>query len=207
MKPSCAKILLFLGSFILLHSQQAFAEETSIEEEQQRVIAEIFDEALGFSAGPMTGTGLTYHRTVGNRGWQIVAGALYAPELQFYGNLLDYSIGFSHNWRVFSSQWRDILGGNLYIFTSAMHRGYIPWVDDSYYDEESETYVEVTPYAGSYTPGFTIGFGIGMELIGFSHLSIPIEVGYGLTWSPTPPSVVNQIAVDLYPQISFRYRY
>ncbi|WP_144082876.1 hypothetical protein [Salinispira pacifica] len=207
MKTIYNKTLLCFGALLFLVLTPAFSIESENSEAHHTPIAEVYDEALGFSAGPMTGTGLTYHKTYGSKGWQIVAGALYSPEIQFYGNLLDYSLGFSHHWRVFSSQWKDILGGNLYIFTSIMHRGYIPWVDDSYYDEESETYVEVPPYSGSYTPQFTAGFGIGMELIGFSHFSIPIEVGYGLTWLPTAGSLQNQFAVELYPQISFRYRY
>ncbi len=171
----------------------------------------LYDEALGFFGGTMSGIGLSYHKTNGTTGWQAVAGALYSPEISWGSDLLFYNVGLTHLWKVYSNAWREILAGNLYIFTSIMHDGRIPRdydvVETGELDSGGNPLYEDVVTVGDYTPRITLGFGIGIEIIGFEHFSIPVEVGYGFSWLPTAGDIQDQFLIDLYPQIGFRYRY
>lgn len=170
-----------------------FAEE---EETESNAFAQ-YPEALGFYYGEIAGTGLTYHRWNDGVGYQVTAGALYLPP-DAGGNLLDYVVGFENSYTVYSEDFTNWLSGLLSLFWGVNHRGFIPVT----YDEE--TY---EPVIGSYTPTFTLGGGIGIEVLWFKHFSIPFEVGYGATYLPLESAAIDMFLVDLYFQAGFRYRY
>ncbi|MBN2051840.1 MAG: hypothetical protein JW760_15415 [Spirochaetales bacterium] len=157
-----------------------------------------FPEALGFYYGMISGTGLTYHRWDNNRGYQITAGALYLPPEAGNMNILDYVVGFENQYVVYSEDFTGWLSGLLSLFWGINHRGYIPV--EYNYDTDTST-------IGSYVPTFTLGGGIGIEVLGFKHFSFPFEVGYGATYLPLADRVADMFLVDLYFQAGFRYRY
>ncbi|TVR58563.1 MAG: hypothetical protein EA426_09570 [Spirochaetaceae bacterium] len=163
-----------------------------------------FPSAIGFYAGIISGTGMSYQKWTPSFGYQITAGALYLPEGTGFGNLLDYSVGLQFQFPISGDDFSDRLAGQLYIFTGVNHSGYIPWVFSRGDDlDEPGTYS-----IGSYTPGVTVGAGFGIEVVLFRRFSIPFELGYAASVYPLQlDDPVNAFAVRIAPQGGFRYRY
>src|SRR6056297_1852026 len=95
-KAVIKKLLCVICLFGILVSF-TFAEE---KKESVTAFAE-FPEALGFYAGRISGTGLTYHKWVDGVGYQVTAGILYLPPAAGEGSLVDignnifnYVVGF-----------------------------------------------------------------------------------------------------------------
>ncbi len=157
--------------------------------------------ALGFQGGEISGTGLSYQRWRGEWGYQIAAGALYnAPSADafLFDNVLDYSLGFQLQRSVFASDFNERVAGQLYWTVGVNHSGSIP----REYDEDSGIHT-----TGDYIPVFGIGAGLGIELVFYEHISIPIELLYGMFWRGVDGDLADQLQVTLVPQIAFRYRY
>lgn len=192
------KLLCLMGLFGILVTF-TFADE---KQEAATAFAE-YPEALGIYYGEISGTGLAYHKWVDGVGYQVTAGILYMPP-ESAGNLLDYVIGFENSYTVYSEDFTDWLSGLLSLFWGVNHRGFVR-VENVVYDDA--TYELASYTIGPYTPTFTIGGGIGIEVLGFKHFSVPFEFGYGATLSPLESSVVDMFLVDLYLQAGFRYRY
>lgn len=174
---------------------------------------EAFPEALGVSFGRITGTGLHYHRWSGPVGYGASAGALYmplpntsstmGPAMSPWGGyvLLDYNVGGTLQRRVYGDVFSDWFTGSLYLFTGLDHRGYIP------VETELEESQEPRYRVGSYAAELSTGIGIGIELILFRHISVPVEFGYGATWTMTESNFADALVVQLYGQTALRYRY
>jgi hypothetical protein len=181
---------------------------------------EIYPKSLGFQYGEISGTGLSHHWGEGTTGYQIAAGGIYVPYapgdeymgLSYPPTTLDYTIGVEAQFRVYGDAFTNWLTGQLYLFAGLNHRGYIPLhtVAEEYLDESNpamSVWVEPVYSAGVYTPVVGLGGGIGIELIFFTHFSIPIELGYAVQWSPTITNLAEQFTLNLIPQVGFRYRY
>jgi len=179
---------------------------------------ETFPEALGGFAGQISGTGLHYHRWIGQNAFQVTGGILYIPfdptDYYLYGlydSTLDYSVGGEFQRRVYGEAFTNWLAGSLYLFAGGRHHGYIPinLVAEGYVVPASdpEEWVDPVFAVGTFQAEVTIGAGIGMELILFRHFSIPIEFGYGATWIMTEADLVDAFLVSPYGQSGFRYRY
>ena len=176
---------------------------------------EIFPEALGGFAGQISGTGLHYHKWIGQNAFQVTGGILYVPfdltEEPLFDSTLDYSVGGEFQRRVYGEAFTNWLAGSLYLFAGARHHGYIPinLVAEGYVVPASdpEEWVDPVFAVGTFQAEVTIGAGIGMELILFRHFSIPIEFGYGATWIMTEADLVDAFLVSPYGQSGFRYRY
>ena len=166
-----------------------------------------FPNALGIAYGPISGTGLHYHRWAGDSGYQFAAGVLYLPpdELSWAENMLDYVAGGAYQRRIYGDRFANWLAGSLYLFAGGNHRGFIPIevVDRDPGDPGGE----IDRVVGSFAAEFTLGIGIGIEIILFRHISIPVEFGYGATWTATEPELRNAFRVNLYGQTALRYRY
>ena len=159
-----------------------------------------YPNALGAAFGPITGIGLHYHRWAGSTGYQFTGGIIYFPPGEGPGLIsLDYNLGGAIQWQLYGDRFAPWLSGNLSLFAGANHRGYIP-VEIT----ESEP---VTYSSGSFQAEITVGPGIGIELILYDHLSIPVEFGYGASWTVTEPDLSRAIRVQLYGQTALRYRY
>jgi len=161
-----------------------------------------YPKALGFQGGSISGTGLSYFRQLSDFSWQVTGGVLYLPLSQdSYGDILSYVVGFETHFPVYDETITNWLGGQLYLFLGLNHKGVIP-------TSITGTGDAAVKVMGAYTPSVGIGGGIGIELILFQHFSIPLELGYGLTYSPTlGAGIADQLAVNLMPQAGFRYRY
>lgn len=179
-----------------------------------------FPSALGASYGPISGSGLHYHQWRGNLGYQATAGVLYVPfDQESMWNLdltLDYNLGGEVQRRVYGDAFSNWLTGSLYLFAGGNHRGYIPVVlvqeevydnNDTPDDFSDDTYIEPVYDTGTFQAELTLGAGIGIEVILFQHFSIPVEVGYGATWTATEPDLAQAFMVDILVQAAFRYRY
>ena len=160
-----------------------------------------FPSAIGFYAGIISGTGMSYQRWTPSFGYQITAGALYLPEGTGGGNLLDYSVGVQFQFPISGDDFSDRLAGQLYIFTGVNHSGYI--------ERYALSDPEAAPQSpGPYTPLFKIGAGVGIEVVLFRRFSIPFELGYAASLNPLMlDDPVNAFAIRIAPQGGFRYRY
>lgn len=58
-----------------------------------------------------------------------------------------------------------------------------------------------------YVPRFHLAVGVGTELLLFSRFSFSGEIGYGLTWSPTLSTLIEQLQAGLVGQGTFQYRF
>ncbi len=179
---------------------------------------ETFPKALGGYFGPISGSGLHYHKWIGQNAFQVTGGIIYIPfdptDYYFYGlydSTLDYTIGAEYQRRVFGEAFTNWLAGSLYLFAGGRHRGYIPinLVAEGYCEDPDECTVWIDPVfaVGTFQAEVTIGAGIGMELILFRHFSIPIEFGYGGTWTVTESNLEDAFLVNVYGQSGLRYRY
>ena len=166
---------------------------------------EAFPSALGVAFGPISGTGLHYHRWNGPTGFQVAAGILYLPpgEVGWMSNMLDYNVGGAFQRRVYGDRFADWLAGSLYLFAGGNHRGYIPVIGPVSVPEGEAVDYRV----GSYQAELGLGAGIGFEIILFRHFSIPADFGYGASWTMTEPDLSNAFRVQLYGQTALRYRY
>ncbi len=174
---------------------------------------ETFPEALGGYFGPISGSGLHYHRWIGQIGFQVTGGIIYVPfdpaEWSLFGSTLDYTIGGEFQRRVYGEAFTDWLAGSLYLFAGGRHRGYIPInvVADGYTDPVTDLWVDPVFAVGTFQADVTVGAGLGIELILFRHFSIPIEFGYGATWIMTEATLADAFLVNAYGQSGLRYRY
>lgn len=176
---------------------------------------ETFPQALGGFYGPFSGTGLHYQRWFGQTGFHVAGGVIYVPysdtDLWYPDTTLDYAIGGEFQHRVYGEAFTNWLAGSLYLFAGAQHRGFIPveLVADGYYTDPNDesTWVDPVFAVGSFQAQISIGAGIGIELIVFRHFSVPLEFGYGATWTPTEPVLANAFAVGPNVQTGLRYRY
>ena len=163
-----------------------------------------FPSAIGFYAGIISGTGMSYQKWTPGFGYQITAGALYLPEEAWSGNLLDYSIGVQFQFPISGDDFSDKLAGQLYVFTGLNHSGYIPWD----YTRGDDLDDPGTYSVGAYTPVVTVGAGFGIEVVLFRRFSIPFELGYAASLNPLMlDDPVNAFAIRIAPQGGFRYRY
>ena len=185
--------------FILVYSAAVlFAEE-------EPEAFEEFSRALGFQAGEISGTGLSYQVWKQETGFQFTLGAVYVPpEEAWYSNILDYTSGFEVQHRVYGEDFTSWISGLLYLFAGLNHRGYIPV--EEVLDEGSDP-VTYSFETGSYHPIIALGGGIGIEIIIFRHFSVPFELGYCIFWNPLGGDFMDQFEINLVPQGGFRYRY
>lgn len=176
---------------------------------------EVFPEALGGYYGPFSGSGLHYHRWIGEAGFHVTAGIIYIPfdadDFRFSDTTLDYAAGGEYQRRVYGEAFTNWLAGSLFLFAGAQHRGYVPveLVAEGYEvpDSDPVEYVDPVYEVGSFQAEFSVGAGIGVELILFRHFSIPLEFGYGGTWTVTNPDITSAISVGPNVQTGLRYRY
>ena len=174
---------------------------------------EEYPQALGFQYGEISATGLSYQRWGGRTGLMVTGGIIYVPYdansyLMWFETTLDYAVGAEVQYRVYGEDFAQWLSGQLYVFAGLKHRGYIPLnVVEEGRVEPDEIWVEPTYAAGSYQPVIGLGGGIGIEIILFRHFSLPLELGYGVDWSPLAGEIGKQFNVNLRPQVGFRYRY
>ena len=168
-----------------------------------------FPQALGFQYGEISGSGLSYHLWRDSIGFQVAGGIVYIPlhDDYWYDRTLDYSVGTEMQLRVYGEDFDSWLSGQLYGFAGINHGGYIPIIEVTEATEIGDEFIPPELAAGAYTPTFGLGIGIGIEIILFRHFSIPIELGYGLEWTPTAGNAGQQFNIDLRPQAAFRYRY
>ena len=174
-----------------------------------------FPQALGGFYGPFSGSGIHYHRWFGDTGLHANFGVIYVPfgtDMWWDGGTtLDYSLGAEYQRRVYGEVFAPWLTGSLYVFAALRHRGYIPviLVAEGYYadPEDPNTWVDPVFELGTYQAELTVGAGIGVELILFRHLSLPVEFGYGANWTVTEPDLADAFAVGPNLQVGLRYRY
>lgn len=163
-----------------------------------------YPQALGFSGGNIIGPGISWMNWTGRTGVQLAAGILYSPpdaDSWYSDDVLDYSLGAEVLRRMYGDTYAPWFTGQLYIWGSLKHHGFIPVV------EKTEIGTEEYEYSsGDYTPGVAVGAGIGIEMIIFKHFSIPFEFGYLAEMEFLSDDAVP-LTVDLATQGGIRYRY
>lgn len=155
---------------------------------------ELFDESLGVQFGNVSGWGLSYQKNFGGSALQATLGLLYDSNAS-WGSVLDYVVGAEWQRTLYGDGFANWLDGQIYLLTALTHRGNVSILD--------YTTNELAPFEAT----FTAGFGIGVEIVLFKHFSIPVECGYVVSWIPTRSGILNQLKVDLHPQVGLRYRY
>jgi len=176
---------------------------------------EAFPQSLGGFYGEFSGAGIHYHRWIGSDAFHVNAGIVYVPfsvdDWWFAGTTLDYAVGGEYQRRVYGEAFASWLAGSLYLFVGAQHRGYIPvnLIAEGYYvdPEDPESYVDPVYEVGTYQAAVSTGAGIGVELILFRHLSVPLEFGYGAAWTITEASLADAFLIGPGFQVGLRYRY
>ena len=162
-----------------------------------------FQKALGFQGGQLSGLGLSYQEWKGDKGYQVAAGAMYYPNGEYSYRILDYTIGLELQSSLYHDSFSNWLAGRLYLFAGLNHQGYINMVDIDPNPDDS-----VYEYApGAFQVVIGLGGGIGVEATLFDHFSIALEIGYGVFWTPTKPTLLEQVTVNIVPQVGLRYRY
>jgi hypothetical protein len=159
-------------SVCIMALSPAFAEEAETISTKQ-----VFDNALGVYATTIgfseaTG-GLQYQHWFDNVGFQITAGGSYNP--QSYWRSLNYTVLLDGLFSVYHDNITRWLSGNLYVWATVGHHGYI-----SAYD------VYGTTTGQTFVPNFVAGAGIGIETVLFRHFSIPIQFGYTAEFPVAP---------------------
>ena len=176
---------------------------------------EAYPQALGGFYGPFSGTGLHYQNWIGTSGFHVNGGIVYVP-LDDGGwwpsqTVLDYAVGGEYQRRVFGEAFTNWLAGSLYLFAGGQHRGYNPVevVAEGYEIPDSDPVEWVDPVygVGAYQAELSVGVGIGIELILFRHFSVPLEFGYGATWTVTEPAFADALSIGPNVQTGLRYRY
>jgi len=181
-------VLMFL---LVLTPLMVFTEEP----EPDRVPPyEAYSRGLGFSAGMLSGVGISFRKWHDRLGYQVVAGVSYSSEgVGLIGlNYTDYWVSLEGYRALFSGELAKWLFGQLYLFAAVHHSGYIPIS----YDYDTEQYIR-----GSFAPRLRGGVGFGIEVGLFSHFSFVFELGYGAMWEP------GSFSIDLIPQGTFQYRF
>ena len=172
-----------------------------------------YPKALGAQYGLISATGISYQQWIDQIGLQLTGSIIYEPfdEDLWYGTddgTLDYNAGAEVQFRIFGADFTPWLSGQLYAFVGVKHRGYISidTIQEQVCDENS--CVDPVFAVGSYKPVVGLGGGIGTEIILCRHFSIPVEIGYGVDWSPLSGSdIADQLIVELRPQVGLRYRF
>ena len=171
-------------SLLILTPILAFAQT----ETESESVFEEYPSALGFAAGDLSGTGISYRHWFDIKtGFQITGGVLYRAD-EFSGSTLDYTLGAELLRSMFAAEYAGWLHSQLYIFGALIHGGQIP-------------------SGGSYIPGLGAGAGIGVELGLFRHFIMNLELGYGAFWENSGRTFADQLEVKLVPQIGLMYRY
>jgi hypothetical protein len=171
-------------SLLILTPILAFAQT----ETESESVFEEYPSALGFAAGDLSGTGISYRHWFDIKtGFQITGGVLYRAD-EFSGSTLDYTLGAELLRSMFAAEYAGWLHSQLYIFGALLHGG-------------------LFKSGNSFTPGIGAGAGIGAELGLFRHFTMNLELAYGAFWRDINRPILDELEVNLIPQISLMYRY
>ena len=171
-----------LALLLVLLPTVLFSQETGSD---KAASSELSSRGLGFSAGSIMGTGLSWQQWMGRFGYQVIGGAYYVPPGSSLGfPNLDYWVGAEGFYQLFGDQFARWLSSRLYLFTGLGHHGYMRGVDAS--------------TIGPYQAEFAIAAGFGIDAALFRHVAVNVEVGYAARWP---------LEVDLVFQTSAHYRF
>ena len=156
---------------------------------------EQYPHSLGVQVGRLSGIGASYQKWTDTFGYQVAGGLIYHPVLDAFSDQLVYNFGFELQYPLVRHQVNKWLGGTLYLAVGVHHQGY----------KEVE---ETVPDSGVYTAGplilnFGGGGGIGVETVFFEHFAVGTEFVYVVMYNYNE----NNIDVNMYPQVSIRYRF
>lgn len=154
-----------------------------------------YSQALGVQGGRLAGVGISYQRWLDDFGYQVAGGLLYHPEMEYGDDELVYNIGLELQYPLVYHEANSWLAGTLYLVGGVHHQGY----------KEAEL-VSFDPdvyRSGPLTLNIGIGGGVGVESIFFKHFAISTEFVYVGMYEITSSTFV----VDMYPQVSLRYRF
>ena len=155
----------------------------------------LFDQSLGGQIGEISGYGLSYQKRFDQSAIQTTLGFFFEVNSLITTSVLDFIIGVEYQRTIYGDDFGKWLGGQIYLFTGGNYRGYIA--------RDFDTSV-IQPYSSV----FTVGAGIGIEVLLFHHFSIPIELGYAVVWEPRGSTdLIEELKVDLHPQVGLRYRF
>jgi hypothetical protein len=154
-----------------------------------------YSQALGVQVGRLAGVGISYQKWLDDFGYQVAGGLLYHPEMVYGNDQLVYNIGFELQYPLVYHEVNSSLAGTLYFVGGVHHQGY---------REAKLTSADPDVYsAGPLILNLGIGGGIGVETILFKHFAISTEFVY-MGMYELNTSTLN---VDMYPQVSLRYRF
>ncbi len=135
--------------------------------------------------------GLSYHQRVENHAIQGTVGIIYDPTpLWDWDSMLSYGIAIDYQRTLYGNDFNEYLGSQIYTNLTLAHSGEIDIENDEAYEAK-----------------IIVGAGFGVEVLFFQNFSLPVELVYEISYSPTQKDITKAISIDLVPKVSLRFRF
>jgi hypothetical protein len=137
--------------------------------------------------------GLSYHQRFDRQAIQGTIGISYDPD-PLWDSMLAYGIAIDYQHTLYENHFNEYLGAQIYATTSIAHAGEIPY---NYSSSELE------PFEAK----IIVGAGFGVEILFFQNFSLPVEIAYEFSYTPTESDIRAAFALDLVPRVGLRFRF
>jgi hypothetical protein len=184
--------IIYCAVFFLLILPFAFAEQESPAYEKFPSAVGVCSEHVGLSGG------LQYQHWFGPTGIQMRGGVKYNTGGDLMGRTMDVWIASEIQYRVYGQRYTNWLTGQFYLWGAFGYHGYIT---QKYIYPISGTVG--TMITSPYVNAAFGGIGLGLEIILFDRLSVPIEFGNIGEY----PFNYEQPYMGFYPSIGLCYRF
>jgi hypothetical protein len=155
---------------------------------------EEFPSSIGIFGSSMLGGGLSWQHWAGSLGCAVTAGGMARLQTENYGGTAapvadfytwGYNVELDLMYRLFSSHSWNWLAGDLFVYAQVGHRGERPTVSDQgdvdgNPDTMDDSWWKNEP--GPFTAHYSVGVGVGYEIVLFRHFSLPIYFGYAVEY-------------------------
>lgn len=135
--------------------------------------------------------GLSYNQQFDLHAVQATAGISYDPN-PLWETVLSYQVALDYQRNLYRNDFNEYLGARLYATTTLAHAGEV----------ESDS-----GSSGSFMAKVILGVGFGVEVTFFENFSLPVEVAYEFSYTPTEANARRSCALDLVPRIGLRFRF
>ena len=138
--------------------------------------------------------GLSYYQSYGTQAIQGTVGIIYEPDPLWQDTILAYGVEIDYQHTLYVNDFNEYLGAQLYATASLAHSGEIA---DDYESRGTD------PYSAK----IIVGAGFGVETLFFQNFSLPLEIVYQFSYSPTESDISKAFALDLIPKVGLRFRF
>ncbi len=160
---------------------------------EDKSVFEKYPDAFGGFISTVSGGGISWQHWFDRIGIETTGGFSYSREYYYDETIpeaqtFQYNIGAQIQYQLYNYRFSDWLAGGFYLFGGA---GFI-----------SMLYLNVPDSQTGY--GIGAGLGIGIEPVILGRYSMPLEVGYGATWSGLTSALPDYAGFII--QAGMRYR-